>query len=62
VVVGVSYIFNPRTQEAEAGRFCEFKASLVFKSSFRTAKSTHRNPVFKKIDNFNYAYYLCGGV
>jgi hypothetical protein len=28
--------------------FCEFKASLVYRASSRTAKATQRNPVSKK--------------
>jgi hypothetical protein len=43
----VAHAFNPSTQEAEAGGF-EFKASLVYKVSSRTARATQRNPVSKK--------------
>jgi hypothetical protein len=28
--------------------FCEFKTSIVYKLSFRTARGTQRNPVLKK--------------
>jgi hypothetical protein len=28
--------------------FCEFKASLVYRTSSRTARATQRNPVSKK--------------
>jgi hypothetical protein len=34
--------------EAEAGGFSEFKASLVYKVSSRTACAIQRNPVSKK--------------
>jgi hypothetical protein len=43
----VVHVFNPSTQEAEAGGF-EFEASLVYKMSSRTARATQRNPVSKK--------------
>ena len=33
--------------EAEAGRFLEFEASLVYIVSSRTATATERNPVLK---------------
>jgi hypothetical protein len=44
----VAHAFNPSTQEAEAGGFSEFEASLVYKVSSRTAKATQRNPVSKQ--------------
>jgi hypothetical protein len=43
--VVVSRVLNSSTQEVEAGRYLEFEASLVYKSSFRTARATERNPV-----------------
>ena len=43
----VAHAFNPRTREAEAGGF-EFKASLVYRVSSRTARAAQRNPVSKK--------------
>jgi hypothetical protein len=43
----VAHAFNPSTWEAEAGRFSEFKASLVYRVSSRTARATQRNPVSK---------------
>jgi hypothetical protein len=43
----VAHAFNPSTQEAEAGRISEFKTSLVYKVSSRTAWATKRNPVSK---------------
>jgi hypothetical protein len=43
----VSHAFNPSTQEAEAGRFLEFEASLVYKVSSKTARAIQRNPVLK---------------
>jgi hypothetical protein len=36
----MTLVFNPSTQEAEAGRFCESKASLVYTVSYRSAKAT----------------------
>jgi hypothetical protein len=45
----VADAFNPSTREAEAGRrISEFKASLVYRVSSRTARATQRNPVSKK--------------
>jgi hypothetical protein len=43
----VAHTFNPSTWEAEAGRFQEFEASLVYKVSSRKARATQRNPVSK---------------
>jgi hypothetical protein len=43
----VAHAFNPSTWEAEAGGF-EFKASLFYKVSSRTARATQRNPVSRK--------------
>jgi hypothetical protein len=40
------HTFNLRTQEAEAGRSCEFEASLV-----KRARAMQRNPVSKQITN-----------
>jgi hypothetical protein len=34
-------------------RISEFKASLVYKVSFRTARATQRNPVSEKKNNNN---------
>jgi hypothetical protein len=48
----VEHAFNPSTQEAEAGGF-EFKVSLVYKVSSRTARATQRNTVSKKTTNNN---------
>jgi hypothetical protein len=45
---GVTHAFNPSTWEAEAGRFFEFEASLVYRVSSRTARAIQRNPVSKK--------------
>jgi hypothetical protein len=43
----VAHAFNPSTWEAEAGRFLrrisEFKASLVYKVSSRTARATEKS-------------------
>jgi hypothetical protein len=43
----VAHAFNPSTWEAEADEF-EFKASLVYRVSCRTARATQRNTVLKK--------------
>jgi hypothetical protein len=43
----VVHAFNPSTREAEAGRFSEFKASLVYKVSSKTARAVQRNPISK---------------
>ena len=41
----VVHTFNPSTWEAEAGRWIsEFKASLVYRVSSRTARAIQRNP------------------
>jgi hypothetical protein len=45
VTAALGHAFNPSTWEAEAGGFLEFKASLVYKVSSRTARATQRNPV-----------------
>jgi hypothetical protein len=41
------HAFNLSTWEAEAGK-SEFKASLVYRVSSKTARATQRNPVSKK--------------
>jgi hypothetical protein len=43
----VTHAFDPSTWEAEAGRF-EFKASLVYKVSSRTARAITEKPCLKK--------------
>ena len=43
----MAHTFNPNTLEAEAGGWLEFKASLVYRVSARTARATQRNPVLK---------------
>jgi hypothetical protein len=43
----LAHTFNPSTQEAEAGSFSEFEASLVYKMSSRSARAIQRNPVSK---------------
>jgi hypothetical protein len=42
----VAHVFDPSTREAEAGEF-EFKASLLYRVSSRTARATQRNLVSK---------------
>ena len=47
----VVHALNTSTQEAEVGSqedLCEIEASLVYRVSSRTAKTTERNPVSKK--------------
>jgi hypothetical protein len=39
------HAFNSSTWEAEAGKSCELKASLVYRVSSETARVTQRNPV-----------------
>jgi hypothetical protein len=39
----VAHTFNPGIQKVEAGGSLEFKASLFYRMSSRTAKATHRN-------------------
>jgi hypothetical protein len=45
----VAHVFNPSTQEAEAGR----SPSLIYRVSSRTARATQRNPVSKNQINNN---------
>ena len=45
--------FNPIIQEAEADRSLEFKDSLVYRASSRTAKTTQRNCLQKTNNNNN---------
>ena len=40
-------VFNPGTQDAEAGRISEFEASLVYRVDSRAAREMRRNPVLK---------------
>jgi hypothetical protein len=44
----VAHTFNPSNREAEASRSLQFKASLVYTVSSRTARATQRNLVLKK--------------
>jgi hypothetical protein len=44
----VAHALNPSTWKVEAGRFLKFEASLVYRVSSRTARTTQRNPVSKK--------------
>jgi hypothetical protein len=43
----VAQAFHPNTQETGAGK-SEFKASLVYNVSSRTARATKKNPVSKQ--------------
>ena len=44
----VAHAFNPSTQEAEQADLFKFEASLVYETSFRTARATQRNSASKK--------------
>jgi hypothetical protein len=46
----VAHAFNPSTWEVEAGEWnlCEFKASLLYRASSRTASATQRNSVLTR--------------
>jgi hypothetical protein len=44
ILLGMVHAFNLSNLEAH---HCEFKASLVFRVSSRTARATQRNPVWK---------------
>jgi hypothetical protein len=44
----VAHAFIPSIWEARGRRISEFKASLVYRVSSRTARATQRNPVSKK--------------
>jgi hypothetical protein len=56
----VAHTFNPSTWEAEAGEFLNFKASLVYRVSSRTARATQRNPVQKKTNKqTNKKVFVC---
>jgi hypothetical protein len=46
--VVVAHTFDPSAWKAESRWISEFKASLVYKVSSRTARATQRNPVSKK--------------
>ena len=49
----VAHAFKSRTREAEAD-LCEFEASLVYRTSSRTARTlTQRNPVSEKKNETN---------
>jgi hypothetical protein len=43
-----AHAFNPSTREARDRQISEFKASLAYRESSRTARATQRNPVSKK--------------
>ena len=47
----MAHTFNPSTQEAETGRFCKFKAGLVYRVSSRAAMATQRDPYLNKNQN-----------
>jgi hypothetical protein len=44
----MEHYFNPSTRKAEAARFCEFKASLVYREQVPAARATQRNPLHLK--------------
>jgi hypothetical protein len=43
-----AHAFNPSTARGRGRQISEFKASLVYKVSSRTARAIQRNPVSKK--------------
>ena len=45
IQVDLAHTFNPSTQGKSRMWISEFKASLVYRASSRTAKATQRNPV-----------------
>ena len=47
----VAHTFIPRTQRQGQADYCEFKVSLVYRTSSSIAKATQRNPVSKKPTN-----------
>ena len=44
----MGHVFNPSAKKAEAGGSLEFKASLVYRVSFRTARATQRKPCLEQ--------------
>ena len=48
------HTFNPSTWVAEADKFSEFEASLVYRMSSRTARAIQRNPDSEKKKNLHY--------
>jgi len=44
---GMSQTFNPSIYQSEEGGRSEFEASLGYRASFRTSRTTQRNPVLK---------------
>ena len=47
----VAHTFNLSAQEVEETDLSEFKASLIYRETYRTAKATQRNPVSNKQTN-----------
>ena len=43
----VAHAFNSSTRRERQVDLCEFKASLVYRASSRTARATQRNPLSK---------------
>ena len=57
----MAHAFNPSTWEAGRGRqISEFKASLVYRVSSRTARAIQRNPVLekKKKDSAMFTFFM----
>jgi len=46
-----AHAFNPSTREAEVGRLCDLKVTLVYSTSLRTAKATQGNYIFETTRN-----------
>ena len=57
----VALAINSSTQEGETGDLCEFRASLVYRVSSRTAWAKERNPVLKKEKKGTPGNKLCPG-
>lgn len=47
----VAHTFNPICQEAEADKSLEFKANLIYRANFKTARVIQKNPVLKATPN-----------
>jgi hypothetical protein len=48
----------PTLRRQRQADFCEFEASLVYKSNSRKVRATQRNPVFKQINTKRNLYHL----
>jgi hypothetical protein len=55
--VVVAQAFNPSRRQWQ-GDLCEFQGSLVYRVSYRSARATQRNPVWKQTNKPVSAVYL----